>query len=191
MLVSSTPTQETGSPVQIENPAEPGSHIEPIPVEHLPDTPVSQKSKLSHDLDSLSSESSKSKPRRSRSKRSKERELNALRASSPNESKRDLLASWTMSGYYSSPYTGMNSLYWLVTFNWFDPYTENTGSCLLNEHPWNLHFIQEKLGFTEVCIIFLLLAEKQIVGGLWCGSYKHPQSLFGAKIRKKYHQLSL
>lgn len=107
VLVSSTPTQETGSPVQIENPAESGSHIEPIPVEHLPDTPVSQKSKLSHDLDSLSSESSKSKPRRSRSKRSKERELNALRASSPNESKRDLLASWTMSGYYSSPYTAI------------------------------------------------------------------------------------
>ena len=81
-----------------------GSHIVPIPVEYIPDTPISQKSRSHHSASP--SEPSTSKSRKPKIQSSMERELKALKSSSPYDRKQDLLINWTKSGYYNSPYTG-------------------------------------------------------------------------------------
>lgn len=48
-----------------------------------------------------------------------------------------------------------------------------------NEYPEKFHFIKEKMGFSGIRIIFLILTEKHPHRG---GSYEHPQYLFAAKI---------
>ena len=56
-----------------------------------------------------------------------------------------------------------------------------TKTCLYNVDPLKPHFYIVKLGFTEVCIIFLISAQKY---KLWdsleppCGSNEYPQSMF-------------
>ena len=105
-----TPMQETegcaqaGCHTPTESPTKTGGHIVAIPVEHIPDTPVSKKSKTHHT--NAYSEPSSSKSRRSSTRSSLERETKALKASSPYGPKRELLVNWTKSGYYRSPGTG-------------------------------------------------------------------------------------
>ena len=108
--IMTTPMQETDGCTQVgwhtptESPTKTGGHIVAIPVEHIPDTPVSQKIKTHHT--DAHSEPSSSKSRRSRTRSSMERELKALKKASPYGPKRELLVNWTKSGYYRSHGTG-------------------------------------------------------------------------------------
>ena len=86
------------------SPTKSGGHVVPIPVEHIPDTPVSQKSGKRHR--DTHSESSSFRSRKSRSRSSMERELKSLKASSPYGAKRELVLNWAQSGYYRSPGAG-------------------------------------------------------------------------------------
>ena len=90
------PTQETGE------------HIVLIsqPIDQSPNRPSSPRTDISSDETSSNLSGSRSS-RGSRSKRSLERELKALKLSSPKDNKQDRLKNWTKSGYYRSPYPGM------------------------------------------------------------------------------------
>ena len=104
--IMTTPMQETDRCSQegLQIPTASPCHVVPIPVEHIPDTPVSQKSGKHHK--DTHSESNSSTSRKSRSRSSMERELKALKASSPYGAKRELVLNWTKSGYYRSPGAG-------------------------------------------------------------------------------------
>ena len=64
-----------------------------------------------------------------------------------------------------------------------------TKTCLYNIDPLKPHFYIVKLGFTGVCIIFLIFAQNIDCGyslepPRQGGSNEYPQSMFLAKIRK-------
>ena len=105
IIISAQP-QVIGVPTQ-----ETGDHIIPIPqpLDHTPVRPSSPKTELSSD--ETHSEPSSSRSTRSRSKRSLERELKALKMSSPGENNQDLLKNWTNYGYYKSPYPGTYNIF--------------------------------------------------------------------------------
>ena len=64
-----------------------------------------------------------------------------------------------------------------------------TKKCLYNFDPFDPHFYIVKLGFTGLCTIFLISAQKQNCKYLlelphWGSSNEYPQSMFWAEIRK-------